>query len=935
MKSSKISRNSTRSAFGPVAPIAGAVAYMIGVTFTPAHAQDAPLSPNVLRQIQAMTDEKLQRTDAQKKIDSAVLHAARAANGEAPVGGASDLTLSQLGAANLVQPDGRILVDITTTDAVGLAAQISSLGGIVISALPQYDAVRASLPATVVETVAAVPSVKSIRKADEGQSNRMPVPQDPSGPRTQSPGGAVQPFVGTGTTISEGVFAHGADIVQNAGVNGFASDVCVMSDGWDSSPARQAAGELPTLTGIGGQTGSGDEGTAMLELVADMAPRATLKFATAMGGMAQMAANIIALRNTLGCRIIVDDWTYFSAAAFQEDVVANAVTTVVNSGAMYFSSAANSGRLTGGNSGTWEGDFADGGTPPTVIGANGNVHSFGSAVFNTLNSAGAQISIKWSDPVGASANDYDLYIVNSAGDTILGSSTGFQTGTQNPYESVGCNSTICPVGARIYIKKFSGVARALRLDTHRGRLSIATNGSTFGHNGGVNTISVAAVPTPTGRKFNSGDQVETYSSDGPRRLFLNPVPATTAITPGCFLYSCGGGTTLPKVDIAASDCVTTTTPGFIPFCGTSAAAPQTAAIAALVKTAFPGASNAQVLARMKSSAIDIMAAGIDVNSGSGIVMADAAVAKAAHDFNGTARSDILFRNNSGGNAMWMMKGATVEVNAAVTSVATNWSVIGQWDFNGDGLSDILWGSNTGDFVMWMMNGASVASVASLGNIASNWSVVGVGDFDGPIEGITYQNQGDLLWRNTAGDVTVWTMRGGTIQYATSFGNVANNWSVGAIGDFNGDGASDILWRATSGDLVIWYLKGNVNGLSGPTVISTASVGNVSANWTIVGTADFNGDKKSDILWRNGSTGDTAMWLMNGASVLSNVSLGNVPINWMVASNGDYDGDGKGDILWHSTAGDIALWRMNGASVLSNTGIGNVPPIWTIQNVNAN
>jgi hypothetical protein len=914
---------------------------MIGVTITPALAQDVPLSPNVLRQIQAMTNEKSQRTDAQKKIDSSVLHAARAANGEAPVPGAPDLSLSQLGADNLVQSDGRILVDITTTDAAGLAAQISSLGGNVVSALPQFDAVRASLPATIVETIAAAPSVKSIRKADEGYSNRMPVPQDaPWGPRTERPLDSGQGNVGTGTTVSQGVFAHGADIVQNAGLNGAATDVCVMSDGVDSLIARQAAGELPTLTSIGGQTGSGDEGTAMLELVADMAPRATLKFATATGGPAQMAANIIELRNTFGCRIIVDDFTYFGEAAFQEDVVANAVTTVVSngSGAMYFSSAANSGRLTGGNSGTWEGDFADGGTPPTLIGTNGRVHSFGAALFNTLTAAGAQISLKWSDPVGASSNDYDLFVLDGAGDTILGSSTGFQNGTQNPYESVGCNATICPVGARIYIKQFNGAARALRLDTHRGRLSIATNGSTYGHNGGENTITVAAVPTPTGRKFNSGDQVETYSSDGPRRLFLSPVPMTTPIIPGCVLFSCGG-IVVQKVDITASDCVTTTTPGFIPFCGTSAAAPQAAAIAGLVKSAFPGASNAQVLARMESSRIDIMAAGNDVDSGAGIVMADAAVAKAAHDFNGasfhgTARSDILFRNNSGGMEMWMMNGATAELSGAVSSVATNWTVIGQWDFNGDSFCDILWASSTGDLAMWLMNGPSVTSVISLGNNGPNWSVVGIGDFDGPLDGIGYRNQGDLLWRNTAGDVVLWTMEGGTVKYSTSLGNVPNNWGVAAIGDFNGDGASDILWRAISGDLAIWYLKGNVNGLSAPTVISSAGFGNVPTNWAVVGTADFNGDKKSDILWRN-TTGDTAMWLMNGTSILSNVGLGNIATNWMVASNGDYDGDGKGDILWRNTAGDITLWRMNGASVLSNSSLGNVSPIWTIQNVNAN
>ena len=33
--------------------------------------------------------------------------------------------------------------------------------------------------------------------------------------------------------------------------------------------------------------------------------------------------------------------------------------------------------------------------------------------------------------------------------------------------------------------------------------------------------------------------------------------------------------------------------------------------------------------------------------------------------------------------------------------------------------------------------------------------------------------------------------------------------------------------------------------------------------THVGTGDFNGDGKRDLVWRNNITGQTAVWLMNG------------------------------------------------------------------------
>ncbi len=83
--------------------------------------------------------------------------------------------------------------------------------------------------------------------------------------------------------------------------------------------------------------------------------------------------------------------------------------------------------------------------------------------------------------------------------------------------------------------------------------------------------------------------------------------------------------TLVKPDIAAADGVSAKTPGFFPFFGTSAAAPHAAAMAALVKSARPDYTNAQILTAMKQTALDIRAAGLDRDSGYGIVMALEAV----------------------------------------------------------------------------------------------------------------------------------------------------------------------------------------------------------------------------------------------------------------------------------------------------------------------
>src|SRR5262249_19520074 len=154
-----------------------------------------------------------------------------------------------------------------------------------------------------------------------------------------------------------------------------------------------------------GQASSGtDEGTAMMEIVHDLAPGAKLYFATANNSQANFANNIIALR-AAGCDIIVDDVTYFAEGAFQDGTVAQAVNTVVANGAMYFSSAGNSGNLTNGTSGTWEGDYLDAGpVGPPISGVEpARYHNFRTAaspqLFNVLTATSSIITLKWSDPL--------------------------------------------------------------------------------------------------------------------------------------------------------------------------------------------------------------------------------------------------------------------------------------------------------------------------------------------------------------------------------------------------------------------------------------------------------------------------------------------------------------------------------------------------------
>ena len=603
-----------------------AVIAAIVVLFTGTAWADDPMSADALAQVQSISAVKAGFSPTQKKLATSLAFGILAASNDvrvAPFRNAiTPMTTSDVAPARAATGGGatstQILVDIQGIVSDDLANAIVAAQGVVKYRSERWGVINASLPISAVLSIAARDDVRRIKGPSLSRSN-------------------------VGALTSQGYVSHEANKAVAIGYKGTGVTVGVLSDSASAAriAALQASGDLPAntqvLPGQNGPSDGSDEGAAMMEIVYDLAPGVGLKFATAYTSEASFADNIIALA-AAGCRVIVDDVSYSGEGAFQDGIIARAVNQVTASGSTYFSSAGNSGSLTKGTSSTYEADFVDGGPVTGAIGTFeggvGRVHNFGSAssvvTYNTLATAGPYVELAWADPLGASGNDYDLFVLNPAGTTILAFSGDAQDGTGDPYElAFRSDGSNFPVGSRVVIVRYAGAARAMHLDTfNTANLTIATTGATYGHNAAAQTMSMAATywnSARTGARAFTGfaNTNETFSSDGPRKIFFNP--NGTAITPNNFLFATNGGTTLVKPDLSAADGVSTKTPGFQPFFGTSAAAPHAAAIAALVLSARPNYTPDQVKTAMRATALDSMAAGIDRDSGYGVAMGYAAV----------------------------------------------------------------------------------------------------------------------------------------------------------------------------------------------------------------------------------------------------------------------------------------------------------------------
>jgi hypothetical protein len=173
------------------------------------------------------------------------------------------------------------------------------------------------------------------------------------------------------------------------------------------------------------------------------------------------------------------------------------------------------------------------------------------------------------------------------------------------------------------------------------------------------------------------------------------------------------------------------------------------------------------------------------------------------------------------------------------------------------------------------------------------------------------------------DGTVNSVSPATVSLTINGPTASHSPARNSHADFSGDGRPDVLWRNANGEVVVWNSP----------AFAYQSFGVVTADWNIQGTGDFSGGQRGDILWRN-NDGDTLVWNSNpGSETFSYQDFGVVTPDWNIQNVADFNHDGRTDILWRNDNGRVVIWDSNpGSETFSYRDYGIVTADWAVQDV---
>jgi hypothetical protein len=542
---------------------------------------------------------------------------------------------------------GRVQVYVRTLgDPAPVAAAVEALGAEVQRVSAEYKIVQAMLPISAIADAANLPDVGSIRPPE-------------------------RPALDIGSRMTQGDAILLANQLRSTySVDGTGVKVGILSDGGEGLADSQALGDLPpgvdTTTcdmiesAPGGEPadttspGAGGEGTAMAEIVHDMAPGAQLMIG--YFGINVSTSTSLDFNDAVNCLsqnndVVVDDIAYFNSGLYDgtSDVSqnkSNALNNPANPIRGYYTSNGNYATahyqepyvsagfdINGAGADFWrlQRYMATGTTGDNGLRLSCAAGVYCGDQFQLAPGGSISVFLQWNDPWGNSTNNYDLLLYDPTAAQIYLMSAFVQNGAgSDPVEAFGFAN---PYGVQsafyIMIGNYRALAAARTFDMFIGCSGCATYPDGARHNFNTRSSSVPNSSDAGGGVMSLGaidqadpgnDTAESFSSIGPTN----------------------DGRTKP--DAAAIDGVDVTgVGGFVTsFFGTSAAAPHAAAVAALVLSCNPtlkdagpadnaatdAAERTAVRNAILNTAVDLGAAGNDNVFGRGRIDALAAAGAA-------------------------------------------------------------------------------------------------------------------------------------------------------------------------------------------------------------------------------------------------------------------------------------------------------------------
>jgi len=375
--------------------------------------------------------------------------------------------------------------------------------------------------------------------------------------------------VGIRTTQGDAIL--GSNLIRAQGFTGEGVKVGVISDGSAGLFISQASGDLPsnvTLFDSCEVVSFGDcsEGTAIAEIIHDIAPDAELAIADALGSSLEFIQRVEQLANEFNADIIIDDLGFFDEPYFEDGDIAQTIIDLPPN-IIFVSAAGNEAdrhyqaTYVPSSIDSFH-DFAAAANAP-------NTNGFGDSFVDLEPGATFCATLQWNDPFEAAVNNYDLFIFDESNNVA-----GLSTSTGPIASELACatNATITEARFFVTINLLEGAATERAI-----------------------TVGTINVQDPL------QDDIAIFSNQGPSRIDF-PTRQDRQ-----------------KPDITGVDGVSVTGAGGFPqtFFGTSAAAPHIAGIAALMKSARPSATAEEIKSALINGAVDLGEPGKDTVFGAG------------------------------------------------------------------------------------------------------------------------------------------------------------------------------------------------------------------------------------------------------------------------------------------------------------------------------